>query len=126
VKVIAARCALAISSKSTASSTSSLNAESFTPSRAPPRPRSYIAASFDGVKVANAFKNDRASRRAYVEDRDLAVLRRTATLSFHESETYDQVTLPAYVRSFNQAAYLQPEMKVFSQSTRGAGRDRTP
>jgi elongation factor P len=89
-----------------------LNAESFHPGKGTPTTQIDMRRISDGVKVAQRFKTTEQVERAYVEDRDYQYLYQDSDgFHFMNTETYDQVTLPADVIG-NQAAYLQPEMKV--------------
>src|SRR5262249_27349179 len=64
------------------------------------------------VKVAQRFKTTEQVERAYVEDREHQYLYQDSDgFHFMNTESYDQVTLPADIIG-DQAAYLQPEMKV--------------
>jgi elongation factor P len=66
----------------------------------------------DGVKVSQRYKTTEQVERAYVEDREYQYLYQDGDgFHFMNSETYDQVTLQADLVG-DQAAYLQPEMKV--------------
>jgi elongation factor P len=66
----------------------------------------------DGVKTAQRYKTTEQVERAHVEDREFTYLYNDADgYHFMNSETYDQVSLPADLIG-DQAAYLQPEMKV--------------
>jgi elongation factor P len=88
-----------------------LNAESFHPGKGTPTTQVDMRRISDGVKVAQRFKTTEQVERAYVEDREHQYLYQDGDgFHFMNTETYDQVTLPADV--IGQAAYLQPEMKV--------------
>jgi elongation factor P len=64
------------------------------------------------VKVSQRYKTTEQVERAHVEDREHSFLYQDGDgFHFMNAETYDQVTLPADVVG-DQAAYLQPEMKV--------------
>jgi len=81
-----------------------LNAESFHPGKGTPTTQVDMRRISDGVKVAQRFKTTEQVERAYVEDREHQYLYQDSDgFHFMNTETYDQVTL---------AAYLQPEMKV--------------
>jgi elongation factor P len=89
-----------------------LNAESFHPGKGTPTTQVDMRRISDGVKVAQRFKTTEQVERAYVEDREHQYLYQDSDgFHFMNTETYDQVTLPADIIG-NQAAYLQPEMKV--------------
>jgi elongation factor P len=62
--------------------------------------------------VAQRYKTTEQVERAYVEDREHQYLYQDGDgFHFMNTETYDQVTLPADVIG-EQAAFLQPEMMV--------------
>src|SRR5437764_8820511 len=89
-----------------------LNAESFHPGKGTPTTQVDMRRISDGVKVAQRFKTTEQVERAYVEDREHQYLYQDGDgFHFMNTETYDQLTLPADVIG-DQAAYLQPEMKV--------------
>jgi elongation factor P len=89
-----------------------LNAESFHPGKGTPTTQVDMRRISDGVKVAQRFKTTEQVERAYVEDREHQYLYQDSDgFHFMNTETYDQVTLPPEIIG-NQAAYLQPEMKV--------------
>jgi elongation factor P len=89
-----------------------LNAESFHPGKGTPTTQVDMRRISDGVKVAQRFKTTEQVERAYVEDREHQYLYQDSDgFHFMNTETYDQVTLPADIIG-NQTAYLQPEMKV--------------
>ena len=89
-----------------------LNAESFHPGKGTPTTQVDMRRISDGVKVAQRFKTTEQVERAYVEDREHQYLYQDGDgFHFMNTETYDQVTLPADIIG-EQAAYLQPEMKV--------------
>src|SRR4029453_8426100 len=89
-----------------------LNAESFHPGKGTPTTQVDMRRISHGVKGAQRFKTTEQVERAYVEDREYQYLYQDSDgFHFMNTETYDQVTLPADTIG-NQAAYLQPEMKV--------------
>ena len=89
-----------------------LSAESFHPGKGTPTTQVDMRRISDGVKVAQRFKTTEQVERAYVEDREHQYLYQDGDgFHFMNTETYDQVALPADVIG-DQAAYLQPEMKV--------------
>jgi elongation factor P len=89
-----------------------LNAESFHPGKGTPTTQVDMRRISDGVKVAQRYKTTEQVERAYVEDREFQYLYQDGDgFHFMNTETYDQVTLPADIIG-DQAAYLQPEMKV--------------
>ncbi len=89
-----------------------LNAESFHPGKGTPTTQIDMRRISDGVKVSQRFKTTEQVERAYVEDREHQYLYQDGDgFHFMNVENYDQVTLGADVIG-DQAAYLQPEMKV--------------
>ncbi len=89
-----------------------LNAENFHPGKGTPTTQVDMRRISDGVKVAQRFKTTDQVERAHVEDREHQFLYQDGDgFHFMNMENYDQVTLPADVIG-DQAAYLQPEMKV--------------
>ena len=89
-----------------------LSAESFFPGKGTPTTQIDMRRISDGVKVAQRYKTTEQVERAYVEDREFQYLYQDGDgFHFMNTENYDQVTLPADVIG-DQAAYLQPEMKV--------------
>jgi len=89
-----------------------LSAENFHPGKGTPTTQVDMRRISDGVKVSQRYKTTEQVERAYVEDREHQFLYQDGDdFHFMNSETYDQVTVPADVIG-DQAAYLQPEMKV--------------
>jgi elongation factor P len=89
-----------------------LNAENFHPGKGTPTTQVDMRRIRDGVKTAQRYKTTEQVERAHVEDREFTYLYNDADgYHFMNSETYDQVSLPADLIG-DQAAYLQPEMKV--------------
>ena len=89
-----------------------LNAESFHPGKGTPTTQVDMRRISDGVKVSQRYKTTEQVERAHVEDREHQFLYQDGDgFHFMNNETYDQVTLPADLIG-DQAAYLQPEMKV--------------
>jgi elongation factor P len=89
-----------------------LSAESFHPGKGTPTTQVDMRRISDGVKVSQRFKTTDQVERAHVEDREFTFLYSDAEgYHFMNSETYDQVTLPADLIG-DQMVYLQPEMKV--------------
>jgi elongation factor P len=89
-----------------------LNAESFHPGKGTPTTQVDMRRISDGVKTAQRYKTTEQVERAYVEDREHQFLYRDGDgFHFMNTENYDQVTLQADLVG-DQAAYLQPEMKV--------------
>ena len=73
-----------------------LNAESFHPGKGTPTTQVDMRRISDGVKVAQRFKTTEQVERAYVEDREHQYLYQDGDgFHFMNTETYDQVTLPA-------------------------------
>jgi elongation factor P len=97
-----------------------LNAESFHPGKGTPTTQVDMRRISDGVKVSQRYKTTDQVERAHVEDREHSFLYQDGDgFHFMNTETYDQVTLPADVVG-DQAAYLQPEMKVNLSMHEGA------
>ena len=89
-----------------------LNAESFHPGKGTPTTQVDMRRISDGVKTAQRYKTTEQVERAHVEDREHQFLYQDGDgFHFMNMENYDQVTLPADIIG-DQAAYLQPEMKV--------------
>ena len=89
-----------------------LNAENFHPGKGTPTTQVDMRRLSDGVKVAQRYKTTEQVERAHVEDREHTFLYQDGDgFHFMNSETYDQVTLSEDLIG-DQAAYLQPEMKV--------------
>jgi len=87
-------------------------AESIHPGKGTPVTQLDIRRISDGVKVSLRFKTTDQVERAFVEDRKHQFMYQDSDgFHFMNTETYDQVALPADIVG-NQAAYLQPEMKV--------------
>jgi len=89
-----------------------LNAESFHPGKGTPTTQIDMRRVSDGVKIVRRYKTTEQVERAYVEDREHQFLYQDGEgFHFMNTENYDQVILPADIIG-DQAAYLQPEMKV--------------
>lgn len=89
-----------------------LNAESFHPGKGTPTTQVDMRRISDGVKVAQRYKTTEQVERAHVEDHEFQYLYQDGDgFHFMNTQNYDQVALPADVVG-DQAAYLQPEMKV--------------
>jgi elongation factor P len=89
-----------------------LNAESFHPGKGTPTTQVDMRRISDGVKVSQRYKTTEQVERAHVEDREFQFLYSDGEgFHFMNSENYDQITLPNDLIG-DQAAYLQPEMKV--------------
>jgi elongation factor P len=89
-----------------------LTAENFHPGKGTPTTQVDMRRISDGVKTAQRYKTTDQVERAHVEDRDFQFLYQDGEgFHFMNTESFDQVTLPADIVG-DQAAYLQPEMKV--------------
>jgi elongation factor P len=89
-----------------------MNAESFHPGKGTPTTQVDMRRISDGVKTQHRYKTTEQVERAHVEDREHQFLYNDAEgFHFMSSENYDQITLQADLIG-DQAAYLQPEMKV--------------
>jgi elongation factor P len=89
-----------------------LSAENFHPGKGTPTTQVDMRRISDGVKVSQRYKTTEQVERAHVEDREFQFLYSDGEgFHFMNSESYDQITLPADLVG-DQAAYLQPEMKV--------------
>jgi elongation factor P len=89
-----------------------LSAENFHPGKGTPTTQIDMRRLSDGVKVAQRYKTTDQVERAHVEDREFQFLYQDGDgFHFMNTENYDQVTLQADAVG-DQAAYLQPEMKV--------------
>jgi elongation factor P len=86
--------------------------ESFHPGKGTPTTQVDMRRISDGVKVSQRYKTTEQVERAFVEDREHQFIFQDGDgFHFMNTETYDQVTLPPDLVG-DQAAYLQPEMKV--------------
>ena len=89
-----------------------LNAESFFPGKGTPTTQIDMRRISDGVKTQQRYKTTEQVERAFVEDREHQFLYQDGDgFHFMNMENYDQVTVQPDVVG-DQAAYLQPEMKV--------------
>jgi elongation factor P len=89
-----------------------LHAESFHPGKGTPTTQIDMRRISDGVKVAQRYKTTEQVERAFVEDKEHQFLYQDGDgFHFMNTENYDQVTLQPDIIG-DQAAYLQPEMKV--------------
>ncbi|HTS41853.1 MAG TPA: elongation factor P [Xanthobacteraceae bacterium] len=87
-------------------------AENIHPGKGTPVTQLDMRRISDGVKVSQRYKTTEQVERAHVEDREHQFLYSDNDgFHFMNMETYDQVTVPPDVIG-DQAAYLQPEMKV--------------
>jgi elongation factor P len=86
--------------------------ESFHPGKGTPTTQVDMRRISDGVKVSQRYKTTEQVERAFVEDREHQyIFQDSDGFHFMNTETYDQVTLSPDLVG-DQAAYLQPEMKV--------------
>ncbi len=89
-----------------------LNSENFHPGKGTPTTQVDMRRLSDGVKTAQRYKTTDQVERAHVEEREFQFLYQDGDgFHFMNMENYDQVTLPQNIIG-DQAAYLQPEMKV--------------
>jgi elongation factor P len=96
-----------------------LNAESFHPGKGTPTTQVDMRRISDGVKTAQRYKTTDQVERAHVEEREHTFLYQDGEgFHFMNSENYDQITMQDDVIG-DQAAYLQPEMKVMLQMHEG-------
>jgi len=97
-----------------------LSAENIFPGKGTPVTQLDLRRLSDGVKVSLRFKTTDQVERAHVEDHEHQFLYQDGDgCHFMNTETYDQVTVPADVLGA-QAIYLQPEMKVMLSMHEGA------
>jgi elongation factor P len=89
-----------------------LAAENIHPGKGTPVTQLDMRRISDGVKVSQRYKTTEQVERAHVEDREYQYLYSDNDgAHFMNMESYDQLTVPTDVVG-NQAAYLQPDMKV--------------
>jgi len=89
-----------------------LSADNFHPGKGTPTTQVDMRRISDGVKVSQRYKTTEQVERAHVEDREFQFLYNDGEgFHFMNSETYDQITLPADLVG-DGAIYLQPEMQV--------------
>ena len=89
-----------------------LSAENIHPGKGTPVTQLDMRRLSDGVKISERYRTTEQVERAHVEDREHTFLYNDGDgFHFMNAETYDQVTLPPDLVG-DQAAYLQPEMKV--------------
>lgn len=87
-------------------------AESIHPGKGTPVTQLDLRRISDGVKVSQRYKTTEQVERAHVEDREHQFLYGDNDgFHFMNMDNYDQITVPTDVIG-DQAAYLQPEMKV--------------
>ncbi len=90
-----------------------LTAENIHPGKGTPVTQIDARRLSDGVKVSERWRTTEQVERAHVEEKEHTFLFGDGDgFHFMNSENYEQVTLPADLIG-DQAAYLQPEMKVF-------------
>jgi elongation factor P len=89
-----------------------LTTESIHPGKGTPVTQIDMRRISDGVKVSQRWKTTEQVERAYVEDREHQFLYHDGDgFHFMNMDNYDQITVPEDIIG-DQAAYLQPEMKV--------------
>jgi elongation factor P len=89
-----------------------LSAENIHPGKGTPVTQLDMRRLSDGVKISERYRTTEQVERAHVEDREFTFLYSDGDgFHFMNSETYDQVSLQEDLVG-DQAAYLQPEMKV--------------
>jgi elongation factor P len=89
-----------------------LSAENFHPGKGTPTTQVDMRRISDGVKTTQRYKTTEQVERAYVEDREHTFLYQDGDgFHFMNAETYDQITVSGDIVG-DQAAYLEPEMKV--------------
>ena len=87
-----------------------LSAESFHPGKGTPTTQIDMRRLSDGVKVSDRYKTTEQVERAYVEDMNFSYLYQDGDgYTFMNTETYDQLTVPADVIG-DQAVWLQEGM----------------
>ncbi len=96
-----------------------LSAENIHPGKGTPVTQLDMRRLSDGVKSSQRYKTTDQVERAHVEEREYQFLYQDGDgFHFMNMDTYDQVAVPEEVVG-DQAAYLQPEMKVQPQRPRG-------
>ena len=89
-----------------------VNAENIHPGKGTPVTQMDVRRIADGVKLSLRFKTTDQVERAFVEDRKHQFMYQDGEgFHFMNMESYDQVALQTDIVG-DQAAYLQPEMKV--------------
>jgi len=89
-----------------------LNAESFFPGKGTPTTQIDMRRISDGVKTQQRYKTNEQVERATVEEREYQFLYQDGDgFHFMNTENYEQIAMQNDVVG-DQAAYLQPEMKV--------------
>jgi len=89
-----------------------LTTESYHPGKGTPTTQVDMRRIGDGVKVSQRYKTTEQLERAFVEDKEHQYLYQDADgFHFMNMDNYDQITLQSDIVG-DQAAYLEPEMKV--------------
>ena len=89
-----------------------LSAENFHPGKGTPTTQIEMRRISDGVKVSPRYKTTEQVERAFVEGIDFSYLFKDGDgYTFMNSQTYDQVTVPAEIVG-DYAPYLQENMSV--------------
>src|SRR5205807_3102634 len=89
-----------------------LAAENIHPGKGTPVTQVDMRRISDGVKVSQRYKTTEQVERAFVEDREFQYLYQDSDgYHFMNMENYDQLAVSSDIIG-DQAAYLQPEMKV--------------
>jgi elongation factor P len=97
-----------------------LSAESFYPGKGTPTTQIEMRRLSDGVKTVERYKTTEQVERAFVEDSNYSYLYQDASgYHFMNSETYEQITVPAEVIG-PQAIYLQEGMTCVLSIFNGA------
>jgi elongation factor P len=97
-----------------------LTAENIHPGKGTPVTQLDMRRISDGVKSAQRYKTTDQVERAHVEDREFQYLYQDGDgFHFMNMENYDQIAVGADILG-DQAAYLQPEMKVHLATYEGA------
>ncbi|MBO0758996.1 MAG: elongation factor P [Bradyrhizobiaceae bacterium] len=97
-----------------------LSAENIHPGKGTPVTQLDMRRLSDGVKSSQRYKTTEQVERAHVEDREYQYLYEDSDgFHFMNMETYDQITVTKDIVG-DQAAYLQPEMKVTLSVHEGA------
>ena len=89
-----------------------MTAENIHPGKGTPVTQLDMRRISDGMKISQRYKTTEQVERAHVEDREYQYLYSDGDgAHFMNMENYDQIAVPADVVG-DQAAYLQPDMKV--------------
>lgn len=90
-----------------------LVAENIHPGKGTPVTQLDMRRLTDGVKISERYRTTEQVERAHVEEKEHSFLYSDGDgFHFMSTDNYEQVSLPADLIG-DQAAYLQPEMKVF-------------